>query len=107
MVNSLLYADATTNVEDAKAVLFGVPFDRTASFRSGSRLGPNAIREASWNFETYSPEHDRDVTDFPFADTGNTDEFGSSSEMVCPTLTNHLPISPSTTPSPMSGSLNL
>jgi len=82
MVQKLLFADAVTSVDSARAVILGVPYDRTASFRSGSRLGPNAIREASWNFETYFMEHDRDITDIPFADIGNTEEFGPTEAMV-------------------------
>jgi len=82
MVNNLLFADASSSVDDAVAVIFGVPYDRTASFRSGARLGPNAIREASWNFERYFMEYGRDITSVPFADVGNTEEFGPSESMV-------------------------
>jgi|SRR3990172_892565 len=82
MVNSLLFADATTRVDGAKAVIFGVPYDRTTSFRSGSRLGPNAIRQASWNFEQHFMEYDRDIGSVPFADLGNTEEYGPTESMV-------------------------
>ncbi len=49
----------------------GLPFDGTASFRPGSRFGPNAIREASWGIETYSPRVKRDLHDLKMADLGN------------------------------------
>ena len=40
--------------EEAKYVVFGVPFDATSTYRTGARFGPNAIRQASLNIETYS-----------------------------------------------------
>ena len=52
--------------------LVGVPYDGTASFRKGARLGPAAIREASDALETYSPDLDADLEDgLPFADLGD------------------------------------
>ena len=76
------FADASASLDEAEIVLYGVPYDRTASFRAGARLGPNAIREASWNFEPYFMEYDRDIGSVPFADIGNTEEFGPSDLMV-------------------------
>ncbi len=52
-------------------VLYGVPYDATASFRRGCRFGPDAIRWASESIETYSPLLDRDLEAAPFADGGN------------------------------------
>jgi agmatinase len=51
--------------------LFGAPFDSTASFRPGSRFGPQAIRETSFGLETYSPGQDYDLTDISFTDEGD------------------------------------
>ena len=76
------FADAVAKVEDAKIVLYGVPYDRTCSFRGGSRWAPNAIREASYNFESYMMDHDRDLLDVPVADLGNLEEFGPPAAMV-------------------------
>jgi len=59
-----------------------VPYDRTASFRSGSRLGPNAIREASYNFESYLMDRGMDLADVKFCDVGNTEEYGPTKDMV-------------------------
>lgn len=55
----------------ARVTLLGVPYDATASFRRGSRFGPDAIRRASDSIETYSPTLDRDLEDASFADGGN------------------------------------
>ena len=32
-----------SNFEDARAVIFGAPFDGTTSFRPGTRFGPSAM----------------------------------------------------------------
>jgi agmatinase len=82
MTQYLTFADASGSIEDAEFVIFGVPFDGTCSFRSGARHGPNKIREASYNFETYMFEHDKDIEDKKFYDSGNTDEFGNAETMV-------------------------
>lgn len=42
----------------------------TPSYRSGASLGPEAIREASHNLETYSPYQDLDLNDQKIADIG-------------------------------------
>src|SRR5216117_4388712 len=76
------FADAGAKYDEARIALFGVPYDRTCSFRGGSRFGPRAIREASYNFETYMMDHQRDLRDVPVADLGNTPTFGASTEMV-------------------------
>lgn len=81
-MNSSKFADANSSFNDAKFVIFGVPFDSTSSFRSGSRFAPNRIREASYNFETYLMEHDVDLIDVPIHDAGNLDEYGNVDEMT-------------------------
>lgn len=55
----------------ADAVIIGAPMDFTVSFRSGSRFGPNAIREMSWVLESYSPYTDRDLSDMRIFDYGD------------------------------------
>ncbi len=76
------FADAVAKYDEARIALFGVPYDRTSSFRGGSRYAPRAIREASYNFETYMMDHHRDIRDVPVADLGDTPTFGASAEMV-------------------------
>jgi agmatinase len=76
------FADAVATYDAARIVLFGVPYDRTCSFRGGARFGPQAIREASYNFETFMMDHQRDLVDVPVADLGDTAAYGPSAEMV-------------------------
>lgn len=40
----------------SKAVIFGVPFDGTATYQTGTKTGPNAILNASVNVEFYDDE---------------------------------------------------
>ncbi len=76
------FADANASFEQAEFVLLGVPFDRTTSFRPGARFGPDAIRHHSWNFESYDLETGIDLSEIPVHDLGNTEEFGSATEMA-------------------------
>ncbi len=76
------FADAHAKLEDAKIALFGVPYDRTCSFRGGSRYAPRAIRPASYNFESYMMDHGHGLSEIPLADLGDTANFGASTEMV-------------------------
>lgn len=56
---------------ESKAVLFGVPFDGTTSFKPGARFAPSAMREDSWAIESYSPYLDKDLEDIKLFDYGN------------------------------------
>ena len=76
------FADAVVSFDDARVVIFGVPFDRTCSFRAGSRWAPDAIREASYNFETYMMDHGREILDVTFHDLGNLEDYSTTAEMV-------------------------
>ena len=76
------FADAVAKYDAARIALFGVPYDRTCSFRGGSRFAPRAIREASYNFETFMMDHQRDLLEVPVADLGDTPAFGPTTEMV-------------------------
>ncbi|KQC03413.1 MAG: agmatinase [Methanoculleus sp. SDB] len=69
------FADADASYGDARYVLFGVPYDGTTSFRSGTRDGPAAIREASLNFESYLIDYDLDLADVPVCDAGDIEPF--------------------------------
>jgi len=67
----LHFADADTPYEDARYAIFGVPYDGTTSFRPGTRFGPRAIREFSFNFEAYDPAAGIELFDVPVTDLGD------------------------------------
>ncbi len=69
--NVQTFIGCDTAFELADTVLFGAPFDGTASFRPGSRFAPAAMREDSYGLETYSPYSDRDLTDCQICDAGD------------------------------------
>jgi agmatinase len=68
---NILFADANSDYNKARYVICGVPFDGTSSFRLGSRLAPQEMRAASYNFETYSSFFDIDLTDVQIYDAGD------------------------------------
>jgi agmatinase len=51
--------------------LIGFCFDGTTSFRPGARFGPQALREASWGLEDYSPYLDKDTQDYSIVTMGD------------------------------------
>ncbi len=57
--------------EEADYVILGVPFDVTSTYRTGARFGPEAIRQASLNIETYSFRTGLDVEDLRLHDLGD------------------------------------
>jgi agmatinase len=57
--------------EKADYIILGVPFDVTSTYRTGARFGPNAIRQASLNIETYSFRTGIDIEDLKLHDLGD------------------------------------
>jgi agmatinase len=68
---SNVFGGVQRSFEKAKYVVFGVPFDVTSTFRTGARFGPNAIRQASQNIETYSFRAGIDAEDLRLHDLGD------------------------------------
>ncbi len=68
---SNVFSGLQTPFEEAKYVVFGVPFDATSTYRTGARFGPNAIRQASLNIETYSFRSGMDIEDLALHDAGD------------------------------------
>jgi len=65
------YLDALPKGDRGESAIVGIPFDGTASFRPGSRFGPQAIRDASQSLETYSTFLDRDLHGRDYIDWGD------------------------------------
>ena len=68
---SNVFGGIQKTLKKAKYVVFGVPFDVTSTYRTGARFGPNAIRQASQNIETYSFRSCVDAQDLPLHDLGD------------------------------------
>lgn len=64
---------ASSSYEDSDYVIFGAPFDKTCTFRKGTRYGPSGIRDAAATFEPYFFEYDLDLTDLKIHDAGDLD----------------------------------
>lgn len=69
--NIQTFIAAEAAFDDARAVIFGAPFDGTTSFRPGTRFGPQAIRAESDGIETYSPYQNKDLEDIAVFDSGD------------------------------------
>ena len=72
----LTFCGIEGKIETAKYLLLGVPLDITSTYRPGSRFGPAAIREASWNLETYCIRTGLDVEDCDLYDLGDLNVLG-------------------------------
>lgn len=62
--------------------LLGFCFDGTTSYRPGARFGPDAIKDASFGLETYSPYQDRDIEDYSVIDCGHLPIYPSKWELT-------------------------
>ncbi|TCW39315.1 agmatinase [Laceyella sacchari] len=66
-----VFIGASDDLEQAQAVLYGMPMDWTVSFRPGSRFGPARIRESSLVHEEYSHYLERELTEIVYYDAGD------------------------------------
>jgi agmatinase len=86
--NSLLkkkthvFIGCESEYRESEIVIFGAPFDGTASYRPGARFAPAAIRSESYSIETYSPYLDRDLTDIEVFDGGDLELALGNTERV-------------------------
>ena len=67
---------------EVSAIIYGVPFDSTHSFRPGTRFGPDAIRLAFNNIEVFSNKFNIDLESIGIEDLGNTRHTVVASEMI-------------------------
>jgi len=81
MTKSPLIVNPNDNSEPA-AVVFGVPFDSTHSYKPGCRFGPDAIRDAFNNIEIFQPEFGVDLETLNINDLGNTKTTVVATEML-------------------------
>jgi agmatinase len=67
------FADAESSFDVASFILFGVPFEKTSSFRHGADKAPFEVRQASWNFERYDLRTGMDFEEIRVHDYGDLD----------------------------------
>ena len=81
--NIQTFIGCEADFDDAKAAIFGAPFDGTTSFRPGTRFGPSAMRSESFGIETYSPYQNKDLEDLAIFDTGDLElPFGNTEAVL-------------------------
>jgi agmatinase len=68
--------------EEPLAIVFGVPFDSTHSYKPGTRFGPDSIRDAFNNIEIFHPNFQVDLETTNIEDLGNTKHTVVASEML-------------------------
>jgi len=81
MTNSPLIINPNDDSESI-AVIFGIPFDSTHSYKPGCRFGPDAIRDAFNNIEIFQPEFGVDLEVEAISDLGNTKHTVVAAEML-------------------------
>ena len=81
MTNSPLIINPNDDSESV-AIIFGVPFDSTHSYKPGCRFGPDAIRDAFNNIEIFQPEFGVDLETVNINDLGNTKHTVVATEML-------------------------
>lgn len=71
MVYPDYFADAESDFDKADFIIFGIPYNKTSSFRFGADKAPEEIRQASWNFESYDFRTNVDIKNIKIHDYGN------------------------------------
>lgn len=65
------FADAEASFDQARFVIAGLPYDATVSYRYGTALGPDEIRQATWNLERWNVRNGVDLSEVPAHDLGD------------------------------------
>ncbi|PYM44263.1 MAG: agmatinase [Candidatus Rokuibacteriota bacterium] len=60
-----------SELQHARVVVYGIPFEGRVNLRKGASGGPRDLRLGSDSVETYSPALGRDLEDLPLADIGD------------------------------------
>ena len=79
---SAIFMGAKRNPDDCSIGIFGVNYDGTCSYKSGTRFGPNAIRLVSTCLETFCPRLGKDLEDFNYVDFGSLEIDNNESKSV-------------------------
>ncbi|MEM2896356.1 MAG: agmatinase [Candidatus Bathyarchaeia archaeon] len=69
--NPYVFSGFVKPFDKARFIVIGIPFDKTSTYRPGSRFAPLSIREASLNIETYNLFFRIDLEDLGVHDAGD------------------------------------
>ncbi len=76
------FSSSKPSFEEANYVVLGVPYDKSSTYRPGSRFAPSYIRKASLNMETYSLVADLDLEDVKIFDIGDLNVVDNCESML-------------------------
>ena len=79
---SNIFGGIQKSYDEAKYAILGIPFDATSTYRTGARFGPNAIRQASSNIETYSFRSGIDLENLSLHDLGDLHVSASAEKTI-------------------------
>jgi agmatinase len=75
------FARRELSIDEAEFAVLGIPYDSSESYRTGSRYGPSAIREASRDLEDYDMEENFNLLNLKICDLGDVEvSFGNFDE---------------------------
>jgi agmatinase len=83
------------------AFVLGVPFDSGVSWRPGTRFGPQVIRDASLNIETYSYRYGKDAAELRIEDIGDVSVVHGDTAMTLSRVQNCVEELAAQSPSPI------
>ena len=81
-LNRTPFITSSDDKSEPVAIVFGVPFDSTHSYKPGTRFGPDSIRDAFNNIEIFHPELQLDLESVNIQDIGNTKHTVVAKEML-------------------------
>jgi agmatinase len=67
------FTGISSTYDKSPFVFFGVPYDKTSTYKAGSRFAPGALRDVSANMELYSVRSDVDLEKIAVHDWGDVD----------------------------------
>src|SRR3989442_3646338 len=79
------FTGISSPLEKSRFVFFGVPFDRTSTYKPGSRFAPSALRDVSANLELYSIRSNLDLENIPVHHAGDietVDDFNETRRRI-------------------------
>ncbi len=79
---TLLFGGMDPSPDKVDAIVVGIPYDMTTTYRPGSRFAPLMIRKASQEIEFYSIRSDIDIEDYGIMDLGDIAVIQNSQAMI-------------------------